>query len=56
MTEAELRAVFDLPEALTIGLEEEVMLVDPVTLDLAPVAEELVGAARSGLKLSLIHI
>jgi carboxylate-amine ligase len=45
-----LRAVFDAPEPLTIGLEEEVMLLDPETLDLAPVAASLVG---EGLKLEL---
>ncbi|WP_028065885.1 carboxylate-amine ligase [Solirubrobacter soli] len=53
MTEAELRAVFDAPEPLTIGLEEEVMLVDPVTLDLAPIAAELLDRGESGLKLEL---
>src|SRR4051812_1681194 len=45
MNEAELRAAFEAPEALTIGLEEEAMLLDPVTLDLAPIAAEIVGAA-----------
>ena len=44
MTEDELRAVFDAPEPLTIGLEEEVMLVDPETLDLAAVAAELLDS------------
>ena len=39
----ELRAVFDAPKALTVGLEEEVMLLDPATLDLAPVADQVVG-------------
>jgi carboxylate-amine ligase len=53
VTEAELRSVFDAPDPLTIGLEEEVMLVDPVTLDLAPVADELLGEGRTGLKLEL---
>jgi carboxylate-amine ligase len=50
VNEAELRAVFDAPDALTVGLEEEVMLVDPVSLDLADVASEVVGP---GLKLEL---
>jgi carboxylate-amine ligase len=50
VTAAELRAVFDAPEPLTIGLEEEVMLLDPATLDLAPVAQRL---ARGALKLEL---
>ncbi len=53
LTEAELRAVFDDPEPLTIGLEEEVMLVDPVTLDLAPVAARLLDAGGDQLKLEL---
>jgi glutamate---cysteine ligase / carboxylate-amine ligase len=50
VTEDELRAVFDAPEPLTVGLEEEVMLVDPATLRLADVASEVVG---EGLKLEL---
>lgn len=33
-----LRRVFDAPAPLTVGLEEEVMLLDPETFDLAPVA------------------
>ena len=33
-----LREVFDAPEPGTIGIEEEVMLLDPETKDLAPVA------------------
>jgi carboxylate-amine ligase len=52
VTEAELRAVFDAPEPLTIGIEEEVMLVDPATLDLAPIAAEILGQ-HDGLKLEL---
>jgi glutamate---cysteine ligase / carboxylate-amine ligase len=36
-----LQATFAAPEPLTIGLEEEVMLLDPGTLDLAPVAPEV---------------
>jgi carboxylate-amine ligase len=43
MNEHELRAAFDAPEPLTLGLEEEAMLLDPVTLDLAPVASEIAG-------------
>src|SRR3954454_17158019 len=35
---AELRDRFEAPQPLTIGLEEEVMLLDPETLDLAPQA------------------
>jgi carboxylate-amine ligase len=45
-----LRAVFDATEPLTVGLEEEVMLLDPETLDLAPVAPRL---AEAGFKLEL---
>jgi len=41
---AGLREVFDAAEPLTIGLEEEVMLLDPVTLDLAPVAARVPDA------------
>src|SRR4051794_23075206 len=52
LTESELRAVFDAPAALTIGIEEEVMLVDPVTLDLAPVAAQVLDG-EAGLKLEL---
>lgn len=39
-----LRAVFDAERACTIGLEEELMLLDPVTLDLAPRAPEALAA------------
>jgi glutamate---cysteine ligase / carboxylate-amine ligase len=38
---ASLRAIFDAPAPLTLGIEEELMLLDPGTLDLAPRAEEL---------------
>ncbi len=43
-TAGELRAVFDAPSELTVGLEEEVMLLDPETLDLAPRAAEVLAA------------
>jgi glutamate---cysteine ligase / carboxylate-amine ligase len=47
---AELRARFDAVAPFTVGIEEETMLLDPVTLDLAPVAttvlERLAGDAR----------
>src|SRR3954468_3078709 len=36
-----LRAVFDGQRGFTVGLEEELMLVDAATLDLAPVAAEV---------------
>jgi carboxylate-amine ligase len=39
-----LRAVFDAVEPLTIGVEEEVMLLDAETLQLAPRAGELLAA------------
>ncbi len=48
MNERELRAGFDVRQPLTIGLEEEAMLLDPGTLDLAPVAAEIVGDASTG--------
>jgi carboxylate-amine ligase len=43
-TAAELRAAFDEPTAATIGLEEELMLLDAETLELAPHASEVVAA------------
>jgi carboxylate-amine ligase len=42
-TAGELRAAFDEPARLSIGLEEEVMLLDAETFDLAPRAAELVA-------------
>ena len=44
-TAADLRAAFDAPEPLTLGLEEELMLLDAETLDLLPRAAEVVEAA-----------
>ncbi len=38
-----LRAAFDAHETLTVGVEEELMLLDPETLDLAPRAEEVLA-------------
>jgi carboxylate-amine ligase len=38
---ADLRAIFDAPAPFTVGVEEELMLLDPATLDLAPRAAEL---------------
>jgi carboxylate-amine ligase len=43
VTAAELRAVFDAAEALTVGLEEEAMLLDPETLDLVPLGDTVAG-------------
>jgi carboxylate-amine ligase len=50
-----LRATFDAVEPLTVGIEEELMLLDPETLDLAPVApqvlERVAGDPRFKLEL-----
>src|SRR3954453_5932423 len=50
-----LRATFDSVEPLTVGIEEELMLLDPETLDLAPVAahvlDRLGGDPRFRLEL-----
>src|SRR5215208_4328694 len=43
---ASLEQVFDAPEPFTIGLEEEVMLLDPETLDLAPVAPAVLSRLK----------
>jgi carboxylate-amine ligase len=40
-----LRAAFTTPTPLTVGLEEELMVLHPETLDLVPLADELVAAA-----------
>jgi carboxylate-amine ligase len=40
---AELREIFDHPAPFTVGVEEELMLLDPATLDLAPRAPELLA-------------
>lgn len=50
-----LRAAFDAPAPLTIGLEEEVMLLEPRTLDLAPVAGEI-AAGKLELPASQIEL
>jgi carboxylate-amine ligase len=42
--DSELRAAFERPRPATVGLEEEVMLLDAETLDLAPHAAEVVAA------------
>jgi carboxylate-amine ligase len=44
LNEAALRSVFDPATPPTIGLEEEVMLLDPQTLDLEPASAELLAA------------
>jgi len=40
---AELRATFDAVEPFTVGIEEEVMLLDPTSLDLAPHADDVLA-------------
>jgi carboxylate-amine ligase len=42
-TAAQLRAAFEQHTATTVGLEEELMLLDPETLDLSPRASEVVA-------------
>jgi carboxylate-amine ligase len=42
-TAAELRARFDAARAYTIGIEDEVMVLDPDTLELAPRAQEVLS-------------
>jgi carboxylate-amine ligase len=49
----QLRAAFDAPAPLTVGLEEEVFLCDPATLDLAPVAREVVERAAGDPRIKL---
>jgi carboxylate-amine ligase len=44
LTSAGLRAVFDAAPELTVGVEEELMLVDPERLDLFPAAEWVLNA------------
>jgi hypothetical protein len=44
-TAEDLRVAFEAPEPLTLGLEEELMLLDPESLDLLPRAAEVVDAA-----------
>ena len=41
-----LRARFDAPAPMTVGVEEELMLLDPSTLDLAPAGARGAGRAR----------
>ena len=45
LSAADLRQAFDAPAPLTLGLEEELMLLDRETLDLLPRATEVIGAA-----------
>jgi glutamate---cysteine ligase / carboxylate-amine ligase len=54
-SEKEIRALFEHDRQPTFGVEEEVMVLDPRTLDLAPMAGELLAAMpdRRGLKLEM---
>ena len=47
-----LRAAFDAVEPLTIGLEEEVMLLDPETLELAPSGRRRCSSASTATRAS----
>jgi glutamate---cysteine ligase / carboxylate-amine ligase len=57
---AALRSAFEAVEPFTVGLEEEVMLLDPETLDLAPLAgallERLGGDPRFKPELPAAHL
>src|SRR5215216_6393506 len=44
-TAASLRTAFDAPAPLTLGIEEELMLLDPETLDLLPRATDVVDSS-----------
>jgi carboxylate-amine ligase len=44
---ASIRTIFDAPAPLTVGIEEELMLLDPETLDLAPRGPELFERAQA---------
>jgi len=52
-TAEELEGAFAPDRPMEIGLEEEVMLLDPETLDLAPIAREVVDSAPEGAPLKL---
>ena len=45
-----LRAVFDSQRTLSVGLEEELMLLDPQTLDLAPCAQQALVALAGDIR------
>ena len=45
-----LRAVFDSQRTLSVGLEEELMLLDPYTLDLAPCAQQALAALAGDIR------
>jgi carboxylate-amine ligase len=44
LTPEALRAAFEAPAPMTVGIEEELMLLDALTLDLAPRAHEILAA------------
>ena len=48
-----LRALFDAPAPMTLGVEEEVMLLDPRTLDLAPRARDALAAVDGDERFTL---
>jgi len=52
-TASALRASFDAPAPLTVGVEEELMLLDPETLDLANVAPEVLAAVAEDARFKL---
>lgn len=52
-TAAELRAAFERPGPATVGLEEELMLLDPETLDLAPHAADVLAALEGDPRFKL---
>ena len=60
ITAAALRDAFDAPEPLTVGLEEELMLLDPESLELAPRAAEVLdrldGDTRFKPELPAAHL
>jgi carboxylate-amine ligase len=48
----DLCATFDAVEPFTVGIEEEVMLLDPITLDLAPLAGDVLGRLAGDARFS----
>ena len=48
-----IRAAFDAVEQFTLGVEEELMLLDPESLDLAPRARELLERVRGDARFKL---
>jgi glutamate---cysteine ligase / carboxylate-amine ligase len=48
-----LRARFDAPAPMTVGVEEELFLLDPSTLDLAPRAREVLAALGADPRFTL---